>query len=82
MHQPLSEYQHYGKQVTSVKEFVGRNKDICICRQGCKFFKPGQEDNCEISAMSYQLSKIAGIVLIMTCMKFTQEDTPVDDDTW
>jgi len=81
----LSTYQHYGKGVTTVSEFVGRNREICICYQGCKFFKPGEEDGCEISTMAYMLSKIAGIVLVMTCTKFAQatgEVSPYDDGTW
>ena len=79
---PLSTYRHFGKDVTTVTEFVGRNQEICICRQGCKFFKPGEDDNCEITAMSYQLSKIAGIVLVMTCVKFVQEESVQSDNNW
>lgn len=78
----LSTYRHFGKDVTTVKEFVGKNQDICICRQGCKFFQPGEDDNCEITAMAYQLSKIAGIVLVMTCVKFEQASGKMNDDSW
>jgi len=73
----LSTYKHYGKTVTSVAEFVGMSREICICHQGCQFFKPDEKENCEISEMAYQLSKISGIVTVLTCLKFRKQK-----DTW
>ena len=59
---------HYKRTVYRVDEFDGKHKDICICHHGCEYFEPNSPaDNCSIAQMSFELSKMAGIVLVHSC---------------
>ena len=59
---------HYKRKVYRVDSFDGKHKDICICHYECKHFKPNSTgDNCAIAQMSFELSKMTGIVLVYSC---------------
>ena len=67
-------YKHHDKNVFVVHEFLGDHKKICICHQGCVKFKPGTDENCPTAEMSYQLSKITGLVLVMECKDYHESE--------
>ena len=43
---------HHGVEVTVVSEVAGRHRKICLCFD-CKFFKPGEPDNCPIAQATF-----------------------------
>lgn len=64
----VKDYNRHGLRVTGVKEYHDKHKEICVCHRGCQRFKPWNTDeHCEIAAMTYQMSKLVGIVLVMEC---------------
>ena len=65
----LTEYEHHGMEVTVVKKFKGRHKEICVCHS-CEYFKWWEEDNCFYATMAFELSKVTGIVTVMECQYY------------
>lgn len=40
--------------VAVLAENKGKHKDNCLCFQGCRFFKPGEADNCGLAEANYE----------------------------
>jgi len=51
----VERYVHHGKEVAVLSEGRGKHRERCLCYQGCRFFKPGQIDNCPIAQKLYEL---------------------------
>ena len=68
-------YTHHGRDVSVVSKYKGKHKEICMCHQGCKRFKPGQGNlNCFYAQDAYGTSLDIGLALIMECDRFEKED--------
>lgn len=62
-------------KVFRVEKFDGKHKDICICYQNCKHFKPrNEEENCAIAQIAFGASKVVGIVLVHSCNSYESND--------
>jgi hypothetical protein len=59
--------------VSVVEEYKGQHKSICVCHQGCAYFKPGDTLNCKFAQAAYELSKTVGIALVMECKYYAPE---------
>ena len=71
----VERYRHHNADVAVVSEYKGRHRDICLCFHGCKFFKPGSEDHCEIASENYLMCvKYSLCAPVLECAKFSRDD--------
>ena len=67
-------YIHHGKQVVVISDLKGKHREHCLCFGGCKHFKPGEPDNCEIANDNFQLCLKHNIVTpVFECPKYEVE---------
>lgn len=52
-------------------KYKSKESEICICQQGCTKFNPSCKNNCQYAEMSYQISRMVGICLILECQHFS-----------
>lgn len=71
----VERYVHHGREVSVISAIKGKHRDLCLCFQNCRFFKPGQPDHCEIAAENYALCVKHGLTApVGECPKY--ERTP------
>lgn len=67
----VERYIHHGNDVAVISEVKGKHRDHCLCFQGCKFFKPGEQDNCNIAQANYTMCVNYGLVTpVYECPKY------------
>ena len=67
----IEKYVHHGVEVNVIAAQKGNHRNICLCFQNCKFFKPGQPDNCEIAQANYELCvKFNTVQPMLECPKY------------
>ena len=67
----IAYYSHHGRTVAVKEELKGRHREHCLCFSGCKFFKPGQPDHCEIAQATYEnCVKFGTTTPMWECPKF------------
>lgn len=49
----VEKYIHHGAEVFVFSELKGKHREHCLCFQ-CKFFKPGEPDNCPIAQATFE----------------------------
>lgn len=67
----IIKYEHHGS-LNSVQEHLkGKHREHNLCFQGCKHFKIGSEDNCEIAKATFKNCVEHNVVSpIWECPKF------------
>jgi hypothetical protein len=50
----IEHYEHHGVTVAVQSHLKGKHREHCLCYQGCKWFKPGEDDNCFIAQELYE----------------------------
>ena len=72
----VEKYIHHGYEVSVVTSVKGKNRAICLCWLGCKHFKPGSEENCEIAKQAYALCVEYNLTTPVTeCPKYEAGET-------
>lgn len=69
----VEKYEHWDgyDPVWVMSELKGKHREHCLCHQGCKKFKPGEEDNCPIAQENFEFCVKHGVVSPMwECPKF------------
>lgn len=67
----IERYNHHGRDVAVIASVRGTHREHCLCFQGCRFFKPGLPDNCEIAADNYALCVKHNLVApVFECPKY------------
>lgn len=71
----VERYQHHGREVAVMSHVKGRHREMCLCMNGCDFFKPGESENCPIAQANYDLCRLHGLVApVMECPRFRVAD--------
>lgn len=69
-------YTHHGREVVVISTLKGRHREHCLCFQGCRHFKPGAADNCEIAQATYEnCVKFGTTTPVFECPKFEPATT-------
>ena len=68
----IVQYEHHGKTVSVKEEYKGKHRDICLCWQKCKHFKPeNRAENCKTANAVYKNCVDFGIVSpVMECTDY------------
>lgn len=70
----VEKYTHHCAEVTVVSAVKGQHRDHCLCFGGCKFFKPGTAEHCEIAAANFALCvKYSLVSPVYECPKFATD---------
>lgn len=65
------QYEHHGKTVSVIDSLKGKHKEFCLCYTGCKYFRLGAPDHCEIAQAVYENCVRFGITTPMwECPKY------------
>lgn len=57
--------------VAVFEKLKGKHREYCLCFQGCKNFKPGTEENCEIAQSNFaNCVKYNTVQPVLECPKF------------
>jgi hypothetical protein len=63
-------YIHHGVEVSVISELKGKHRQMCLC-YACRFFKPGQPDNCDIAEANYAVCVKYNVVTpVWECPKY------------
>ena len=66
-------YNHHGVEVSTSLEYKGIYKQVCLCINGCKRFKPNTTENCEIAQANFEnCVKFNTVQPITECPNFIQ----------
>lgn len=69
----VEKYEHHGTEVNVQKRLRGQHRDHCLCFQECVYFKPGEDDNCEIAQTNYEMCvKFSLTTPVYECPKYEQ----------
>ena len=69
--QRVERYVHHDQVVAVMSANKAKHRQHCLCFNGCKHFKPGQESNCPIAQAVYKNCKTFGIVTpVWECPQF------------
>lgn len=72
----VERYEHHGRTVSVIAAIKGHHREHCLCFQGCRFFKPGTDDHCEIAAANYALCVQYGLTApVGECPKYEAATT-------
>lgn len=67
-------YEHHGEDVVVDEDLKGKHREHCLCFRGCKNFKPGEDDNCEIAEAVFNNCLAFNIVTpVWECPDFVEE---------
>lgn len=71
----IVEYVHHGVKV-KVNEFLkGHHRNYCLCHSGCKKFKPGEIDHCEIAKRTFEHDRRYHITTpVFECEEFQNKE--------
>lgn len=73
----IEHYLHHGKEVAVLAHLRGTHRESCLCFRDCRFFKPGQVDNCEIAQAVYDNCVKFGVTTpVFECPKFQTNNQP------
>jgi hypothetical protein len=68
----ITTYEHHGSTVSVQEENKGKHRDNCLCFQGCRHFKPGTSENCQIAQAVYRNCVEFDIVTpVWACPQYT-----------
>lgn len=69
----VDKYEHHSVEVTVLSEIKGQHRQHCLCYNGCKFFKPGTSENCEIAKATFKNCVTFNIVTpVYECPKYAR----------
>lgn len=75
MNAKVEKYVHHGAEVSVISQMKGKHRDICLCFQGCRFFKPGEPNNCSIAQQIYEMCVEHNLVTpVLECAKYEAEE--------
>ena len=67
----IERYEHHGVEVSVFSHLKGTHRSACLCFSGCKRFRPGEPDNCQIADANYRLCVEYNIVApVGECPKY------------
>lgn len=70
----VERYLHHGCDVAVVSEVKGKHREHCLCFLNCRWFKPGQVDNCQIAQMLYENAvKNSMVTPVYECRKYEEK---------
>lgn len=70
----IEKYEHHGVEVSVISSQKGNHRNICLCFQSCKYFKPGSPKNCEIAQKNYELCVKHNLVTpVLECPKYESD---------
>jgi len=74
-HKETVKYVHHDGEVSTFAETKGRHREFCLCHNHCKFFKPGEKDNCEIAQLNFSLCLAYNVTTpVIECPEFESEE--------
>ena len=63
--------EKFGKTLSVQAHLLGKHREHCLCWSGCKHFKPGEDDNCEIAKKLLQFDIDNGVTTpVWECIKY------------
>lgn len=68
-----TKYMHHDRMVATFTETKGHHRELCLCHNGCKFFKPDTpSQNCRMAELNYALDKAFGMTTpVLECPTYS-----------
>lgn len=67
------EYEHHGVSVMVREDLKGRHREFCLC-YSCKYFHPGEDDNCPTAHRVFRTCVNEGVVTpVWECPLFEEK---------
>jgi hypothetical protein len=71
----IEKYVHHNVEVSVLSDMKGKHQGNCLCWSGCKFFKPGTKENCNIAQTLFEVDKLYHITTpVFECPKYESEE--------